>query len=101
MFLADNQMKDKNGQLRIRTQFLVSDDDTCYAQGKFREENVSKLISNWTIAPYTHNVNPVESEIRRVMEGATVLLHGSDFPQASCSTRCTLSLTTITACTRK
>jgi len=38
------------------------------------------MIATWTIAPYTHNANPTESEMRRVMEGAVQLLHDSGFP---------------------
>ena len=79
-FLAHNSCSDLVGTITYRTKYLVSDDDVMYVKGEVNRINQSKLICKYTLAPYTHNANPSESEMRRVMEGAVCNLHGSGLP---------------------
>ena len=79
-FIADFGLQNKQGNMRVRVRFLVTDDDKSYVRGKLAEYNKTKMITNWAIAPYTHNANPAESEMRRVMENAVCALYSSGLP---------------------
>ena len=63
-----------------KPQYLITDDDASYVDGELRKFNTKELISQWVIAPYTHNANPTENIMRRIMEGAIMLLHDSGLP---------------------
>ena len=79
-YIASNSVRDVQGIVRLRTEYLVTDDDVMYVKGRVADVNNKLFIGNWRIAPYTHNANPAESEMRRVLEGALVLLHDSGLP---------------------
>ena len=93
-FLADNRCTNTAGTIRYRTQFLVTDDDVMYVHGEVERINREQLICKYTLAPYTHNANPAESEMRRIMEGAVCNLHDSGLPPSflldalDCHTAC-------------
>jgi len=59
---------------------LITDSDTCYLAGQLRAYNTEHTISSWAIAPYTHDGNPAESEMRRLMEAAIAILFDSGLP---------------------
>ena len=79
-FIADFGLQNKQGNMKVRVRFLVTDDDKSYVRGKLAEYNKTRMITNWAIAPYTHNANPAESEMRRVMENAVCALYSSGLP---------------------
>ena len=79
-FITDFALQDKIGSIKVRVKYLVTDDDQSYVAGKVKELNNSEMIGQWTIAPYTHNANPAESEMRRIMESAVCALYSSGLP---------------------
>ena len=80
-FLADHStVKRLDGTLYCRTDYLISDDDVMYVRGEVKRVNNSKMIGTWTIAPYTHDANPCESEMRRIIEQAASMLYDSGLP---------------------
>ena len=79
-FIADYGMQEKEGKMVCRIRYLVTDDDVMYVKGKVAEANKEHLIGKYTLAPYTHQANPSENEMRRLMEGAVQLLHSSGLP---------------------
>ena len=79
-FITDHALQERTGSMKIRVRFLVTDDDKSYVHGKIKEMNQTNMIANWAIAPYTHNANPAESEMRRIMENAVCALYSSGLP---------------------
>ena len=79
-FIADYGMQEKEGKMVCRIRYLVTDDDVMYVKGKVAEANKEHLIGKYTLAPYTHQANPSENEMRRLMEGAVFILHSSGLP---------------------
>ena len=80
IFLADSGYQHNKGAIVSRVKYLVTDDDKMYVAGKVKEVNTKRMIGKWTLAPYTHNANPSESEMRRIMEGAVSALYSSGLP---------------------
>ena len=79
-FITDFALQGKEGSIKVRVRFLVTDDDKSYVAGQMAAMNREKMIGQWTIAPYTHNANPAESEMRRIMENAVCALYSSGLP---------------------
>ena len=61
-------------------EFLIVDSDTMYCKGVVFDFNTQHYTTTWIIEPYKHNGNPIESCMRRIMEGAIALLYMSGFP---------------------
>ena len=79
-FITDHALQDSSGVMSVSVKYLVTDADKMYLEGKIAEYNRTNMIGRWTIAPYTHQANPAESEMRRLMENAVTALYSSGLP---------------------
>ena len=73
-YVADNRFQQPHSAESVRVlyldnkpQYLITDDDASYVDGELRKFNTKELISQWVIAPYTHNANPAENIMHRIM----------------------------------
>ena len=76
-YVTDNSWQDLQGRIYCRISNFVTDDDNSYVKGEVAKVNENSMIRQWVIAPYTHNANPAEQEMRRLMEGACSNLYDS------------------------
>ena len=76
-YVTDNSWQDLQGRIYCRVSNFITDDDASYVKGEVAKVNKNKMIRQWVIAPYTHNANPAEQEMRRIMEGACSNLYDS------------------------
>jgi len=73
-----NSMVAHNTPHKVQT--LVTDSDVLYKSDEFKNVSIAHGIGTWLIAPYTHQANPAESSMRRIMEGAVQVLYDSGLP---------------------
>ena len=76
-YVTDNSWQDLQGRLYNRISNFITDDDNSFVKAEVTKINKEHFIRQWVIAPYTHNANPAEQEMRRLMEGACSNLYDS------------------------
>ena len=82
-FLVDHNHishKSSGGTIEYNVQYLVSDSERLYMSKEVENLSLKHGVGKWLVAPYTHQANPAESSMRRVMEGAVQSLYDSGLP---------------------